>query len=170
MCQKRKCNIVMNQQNKKTNTIKNKIVSFITHPIMLLLLVSIMVYGVFVPLLGYFWDDMGMAWNSDVFGNEGIARYFTTKRPVWAWFYQLSNLLLGKEPWQWQVFGRLPNLRPNWRRRTRSRLDSIFSSNEFEAGSKGHNQQGAEPQPEPGQPVKGQNLVSDGSHDPSQQG
>ena len=105
MCQKRKCNIVMNQQNKKTNTIKNKIVSFITHPIMLLLLVSIMVYGVFVPLLGYFWDDMGMAWNSDVFGNEGIARYFTTKRPVWAWFYQLSNLLLGKEPWQWQVFG-----------------------------------------------------------------
>ena len=95
----------MTTQQEKLTAVKDKLITFLTHPIALLLMVGILVYGVFVPLLGFFWDDMGLAWNAEVYGVEGLARYFETKRPVWAWFYQLSTLLLGKEPWQWQLFG-----------------------------------------------------------------
>ena len=45
-----------------------------------------------------------LQWISQSMGTTGLANYFSTNRPVWGLFYQLSTSLLGDDPWQWQVF------------------------------------------------------------------
>lgn len=71
----------------------------------MLLWVGLLTYGVFIPLLNYFWDDMAIHWIAEVYGRDGLARYFSTNRPVWGWFYQINTTLLGDRPWLWQIFG-----------------------------------------------------------------
>lgn len=70
-----------------------------------LLGVSILAYGLLIPWLGFSWDDWAFAWISQQLGTEGLARYFSTNRPLWGLIYQFSTALLGGEPWRWQVFG-----------------------------------------------------------------
>lgn len=43
-------------------------------------------------------------WIAQTMGNSGLAAYFSTNRPVWGLFYQLTTSLLGDDPWVWQVF------------------------------------------------------------------
>jgi len=38
-------------------------------------------------------------------GNEGLARYFSTNRPVWGLIYQATTSILGSTPITWQIFG-----------------------------------------------------------------
>lgn len=77
---------------------------FFTQPIFLLLWATLLIYGVFIPLLGFYWDDLAIQWIAESYGSSGLARYFSTNRPVWGLFYQLNMTLLGKEPWVWQIF------------------------------------------------------------------
>ena len=78
---------------------------FLTQPPLVLLGVGLLTYGVFIPLLNFFWDDLSIHWIADVYGNAGLARYFSTNRPVWGLFYQIHHSLLGNSPWLWQIFG-----------------------------------------------------------------
>lgn len=78
---------------------------FASRPPVILLAVGLLTYGAFIPLLNYFWDDLAIHWIADVYGTQGLARYFSTNRPVWGHFYQLNTALLGETPWAWQAFG-----------------------------------------------------------------
>lgn len=72
-----------------------------------LLAACIAAYGLLIPALGYYWDGWPFAWIADAYGNPGLARYFSTNRPVWGWLYQLTTPVLGASPLAWQVFGLL---------------------------------------------------------------
>lgn len=77
---------------------------FFTHPLTVLLLVDILVYAYFIPLHGFYWDDLDFVWFYQSYGLEGLANYFARNRPVLGLLYQLNFLILGVEPWHWQVF------------------------------------------------------------------
>lgn len=72
---------------------------------MVIFWVAFLTYGVFIPLLSYFWDDLFIHWVAEIYGPAGLGRYFHTNRPVWGMIYQLTTPLLGDSPWVWQIFG-----------------------------------------------------------------
>jgi hypothetical protein len=83
---------------------KVRIVRFITHPITVLLLVDILVYAYFIPLQGFYWDDLDFVWFYQSYGLAGLADFFARNRTVLGLLYQLNFFIMGVEPWHWQVF------------------------------------------------------------------
>lgn len=80
------------------------LLNLISKPAISLLIATFLVYGFFIPFLGYYWDELMLQWISQNMGNSGLASYFSTNRPVWGIFYQINTSLLGDDPWQWQLF------------------------------------------------------------------
>jgi len=71
----------------------------------LLLGVLLLAYGLLIPWLGFYWDDLPILWIGKTYGAAGLRDYFATNRPVWGLFFQASMALLGDAPWQWQLYG-----------------------------------------------------------------
>ena len=71
---------------------------------LILLVVAILAYGLLIPGLGFYWDDLPMSWVRYQLGPEAMTRYFSTNRPVWGLLYQLTTRLLPHDPVYWQVF------------------------------------------------------------------
>jgi hypothetical protein len=74
------------------------------HPALTLLIVAILAYGLLVPQLGFYWDDLPMSWIRYQLGADAMTRYFSTNRPVWALLYQVTTHILPHVPIYWQVF------------------------------------------------------------------
>mgnify|MGYP005842950951 FL=1 len=74
-----------------------------TYPF-LLLLVVLLAHGLLFLRQGYYWDDFPITWIAETYGTAGLARYFSTNRPIWGMLYQFSAGL-GSLPWVWQLFG-----------------------------------------------------------------
>ena len=74
------------------------------HPALILLIVAILSYGLLIPLLGFYWDDMPISWIRYELGPEAMTRYFSTNRPVWGLLYQLTTRLIPQVPAYWQIF------------------------------------------------------------------
>ena len=74
------------------------------HPSLILLVVSALAYGLLIPRLGFYWDDLPMSWVRYQLGPEAMTRYFSTNRPVWGLLYQLTTRLLPHVPVYWQLF------------------------------------------------------------------
>lgn len=70
-----------------------------------LLALSLLSYGVLIPWLGYYWDDLAFIWIAEKLGTPGLTRYFASARPVWGLFIRADLYLLGSAPWVWHVFG-----------------------------------------------------------------
>lgn len=77
------------------------------HPALTLLIIAILAYGLLIPGLGFYWDDLPMSWIRYELGPEAMTRYFSTNRPVWGWLYQLTTRLLPQVPIYWQLFALL---------------------------------------------------------------
>ncbi len=71
---------------------------------MVLLVVALLAYGLLIPQLGFYWDDLPMSWIRYELGTEAMRRYFSTNRPVWGLLYQVTTRLLPHAPLPWQVF------------------------------------------------------------------
>lgn len=71
----------------------------------LIVFIGIVSFGLLIPYLGYFWDDFPLAWIAEIYGKDGLVRYFSTNRPYWGLLYQITTPLLGSVPWHWQLFG-----------------------------------------------------------------
>ncbi len=67
--------------------------------------VAILAYGLLLPQLGFYWDELPMTWIRYGLGPEAMTRYFSTNRPVWGLLYQLTTRLLPQIPLDWQIFG-----------------------------------------------------------------
>ena len=78
--------------------------SFLTSPPLVLGFVAVLAYGLLLPQLGFYWDDLPMSWIRYQLGTEAMARYFSTNRPVWGLLYQLTTRLFPQVPIYWQVF------------------------------------------------------------------
>jgi hypothetical protein len=68
------------------------------------LIIAVLAYGLLIPWLGFYWDDMPMSWIRYELGPAAMTRYFSTNRPVWGLLYQLTTRLLPQVPIFWQIF------------------------------------------------------------------
>ena len=74
------------------------------HPTIAILSVAILSYGLLIPSLGFYWDDLPMSWIRYQLGPEAMTRYFSSNRPVWGLLYQVTTRVLPHIPIYWQVF------------------------------------------------------------------
>jgi len=81
-----------------------RIVAFLISPPLVLAIVAVLAYGLLLPQLGFYWDDLPMSWIRYQLGTEAMARYFSTNRPVWGLLYQVTTQLFPQVPIYWQVF------------------------------------------------------------------
>lgn len=73
-------------------------------PPVVLLFVAILAYGLLIPHLGFYWDDLPILWIRFQLGAEALTRYFSTNRPVWGLLYQVTTSVIPDEPIYWQIF------------------------------------------------------------------
>jgi hypothetical protein len=84
--------------------------SLLSHPVVFaafLLALCLAAYAPLITRLGFYWDDFPINWIASTMGGAGLARYFSTNRPVWGLIYQVTTPLLGSTPLPWQVFALL---------------------------------------------------------------
>jgi hypothetical protein len=81
-----------------------RLASSLLAPPLLLALVAVLAYGLLIPQLGFYWDDMAMSWIRYQLGPEAMTQYFSTNRPVWGLLYQVTTRLFPQVPLYWQVF------------------------------------------------------------------
>ena len=74
------------------------------HPALVLLLVTVITYGLLTPQLGFYWDDLPMSWIRYELGPQAMTQYFSTNRPVWGLLYQVTTRLIPQVPVYWQIF------------------------------------------------------------------
>lgn len=70
-----------------------------------LLGICLLAYGLFIPWLGFYWDDWPMVWFNHAFGPLAFPRVWQAVRPVLGWFFIPSMAAFGDNPQAWQVFG-----------------------------------------------------------------
>jgi len=74
-------------------------------PPIMLLLISILAYGILLPTLGFYWDDMPKLWFLHRFGPSGFHQVYEIDRPFLAWTYRATTLIIGESALSWQLFG-----------------------------------------------------------------
>lgn len=74
-------------------------------PIVLLIL-TVISYGLFAPFTGLYMDDWYILWFKHVFGALQFPSYFALDRPLMGYFFTAGSTLLGssESPLVWQVF------------------------------------------------------------------
>ncbi|HET6847091.1 MAG TPA: hypothetical protein VFH29_09670, partial [Anaerolineales bacterium] len=75
----------------------------LVHPAVALLAVAVLAYGLLLPQLGFYWDELPMSWIRYELGPAAMTRYFSTNRPVWGMLYQLTTAILPQVPIYWEV-------------------------------------------------------------------
>ena len=73
-------------------------------PVVLLALLTILAYGLLLPQMGFYWDELPISWIRYELGPEALTRYFSTNRPIWGLLYQLTTRVLPQIPIYWEVF------------------------------------------------------------------
>lgn len=89
-------------------TLKTKFSALIDSPAgapLLMLVVCALAYGLLIPSLGFYWDDLPMSWIPYELGREKSILYFSENRPIWGELYWLTTRLMPHDPQAWQVFG-----------------------------------------------------------------
>ena len=64
-------------------------------PCLWLLALSILCYGILIPLLGFYWDDVPYLYLYNTFGPSGFPEYVASDRPFSAWIFMLTTALFG---------------------------------------------------------------------------
>ncbi|MEP6895206.1 MAG: hypothetical protein ABI986_06330, partial [Chloroflexota bacterium] len=77
------------------------------NPTIALLAVAVLAYGLLIPQLGFYWDDLPMSWIRYQLGADALTRYFSNNRPIWGLLYQLTTHIFPQVPIYWQVFALL---------------------------------------------------------------
>jgi len=76
-------------------------------PSIILLVVAFLAYGLLIPQLGFYWDDLPITWIRYTLGSEALTRYFSTNRPVWGMLHQITTSVIPQVPVYWQIFALL---------------------------------------------------------------
>ena len=71
---------------------------------LLLLLVCFLAYGLFIPFLGFYWDDFPYMWFKHSAGLAGVIKAIAMDRPILGVFYAVPMAVLGESPLLWQIF------------------------------------------------------------------
>jgi len=70
-----------------------------------LLFICILVYGAYIPSMGFYWDDLPYIWFKVEKGIRGITDAIAHNRPMLSFFFVVPMALLGEKPLTWQFFG-----------------------------------------------------------------
>ena len=62
------------------------------------LVLCILCYGLLIPLLGFYWDDLPYLYQLHVFGPSGFPDYVASDRPFSAWIFMISTALFKFNP------------------------------------------------------------------------
>jgi hypothetical protein len=73
-------------------------------PAVSLALMAVLAYGLLLPQMGFYWDELPISWIRYELGPEALTQYFSTNRPIWGLLYQLTTRLLPQVPVFWEVF------------------------------------------------------------------
>lgn len=73
-------------------------------PAVFLAFVSVLAYGILLPQMGFYWDELPISWIRYELGPEALTRYFSTNRPVWGLLFQLTTRVLPQIPIYWEIF------------------------------------------------------------------
>ena len=65
--------------------------------------IGTLVYGIFTPFLGFYYDDWPVIWVYRALGPRGVVNYFAGERPISGWIYASLLPILGVSPIGWQV-------------------------------------------------------------------
>jgi hypothetical protein len=71
---------------------------------LILLLTTLLAYGLLIPWLGFYWDDWPMAWFANTVGPTGMLDVLSTDRPFLTGIYLLTTSVLPIKPIYWQIF------------------------------------------------------------------
>jgi hypothetical protein len=76
----------------------------ITIPVVLFLLV-LLAYGLLIPWMGFYWDDLPFAWFLRFFGPTEFIEAFRPFRPLLGPIFTITTTLFGGHPLTWQIIG-----------------------------------------------------------------
>jgi hypothetical protein len=76
-------------------------------PSLILLVVAFLAYGLLMPQLGFYWDDVPITWIRYQMGPDALTDYFSTNRPVWGMLHRLTTSIIPQVPLYWQIFALL---------------------------------------------------------------
>ncbi len=74
---------------------------------LLILLTTVITYGVSIPSLGYYYDDWYLLWSGHARGAESIVSLFSTDRPFMGVIYSYDYRLLGDNILSWHLYALL---------------------------------------------------------------
>lgn len=72
--------------------------------ILIIAFFTILAHGLMSYWLGFYTDDWTFLWTYQRYGTDGLTQYFSTNRPFWGLFYQITMPILGIKPLVWHVF------------------------------------------------------------------
>ena len=75
--------------------------------ILLILLTTVITYGISIPNLGYYYDDWYLLWSGQARGAESIVSLFSTDRPFMGVIYSYVYRLLGDNILNWHLYALL---------------------------------------------------------------
>jgi len=67
-------------------------------------LLLLLCYGLFIPWLGFYWDDLAYLLSLNVFGPSGFTDFVAVDRPFSRWMYILQATLFGNHALAYQMF------------------------------------------------------------------
>ena len=73
----------------------------------ILLLVCLLAYGIFLPGMGFYWDDWPWIWRAHVFGDGALLQIDAAFRPMAGVVLWLGSKIAGENPLGWQLFNLL---------------------------------------------------------------
>ncbi|MFT3892305.1 MAG: hypothetical protein QM730_11780 [Anaerolineales bacterium] len=85
----------------KFKLIKNE---FVSVPLTLLFFVLI-AYGLLIPWMGFYWDDLPFAWFLHFFGPSEFIAAFQPFRPLVGYIFAFTTAVFGGHPLTWQILG-----------------------------------------------------------------
>lgn len=71
----------------------------------MLLVASLLAFGLLIPWLGFYWDDWPAIWFLNRLGPSGFVDVFTHDRPLLGYLFWVTTSLLGESTLGWQIFG-----------------------------------------------------------------
>lgn len=74
------------------------------YPSITIFAIALLAYGLLIPQLGFYWDDLPISWIRYQLGPEALVAYFATSRPVWGVLFEITSRLIPQNPIAWQVF------------------------------------------------------------------
>ena len=83
---------------KRTIHIMKKLVNHRSSVFIWLLAISILNFGILIPTLGFYWDDLPYLYQYSAFGPGGFPAYVASDRPFSAWIFAATTAVFGYQP------------------------------------------------------------------------